>query len=146
MEHDFGAEQEHRRNLVAYNLGGMEVAGVESDNLIVLGTVAHIEIVAAHGERLKPDTENLRFQAVLHMGVFLLVDFIERVLEDGTVEHTVHSHLLLPVVNPKVHDTLVIELTSHLVGDSTATLCVVNPEITDAFIGIAQCEAARFGM
>ncbi len=59
VKHDFGTEQQYRCNLIANDLGGMEVAGIERDDFIVLRTVTDVEIIAAHGKGLKTYTEHL---------------------------------------------------------------------------------------
>ena len=98
------------------------------------------------GKALQTDTEDLTFETILHHGLFLLEDLIERLLEEMTVHHVVHTLVLTAVVYPKIHDTGVILCLAHGIGNVTATLGVLDPEIADSLIGIGQRKVAALGV
>jgi len=82
MEHEFRHEVEHGAHLVAGDLGGVIVTGVDGENLVVLGRIGGVEVVAAHGEALESDAEHLALDAVLHVLLLLGEDLVEGVLEE----------------------------------------------------------------
>ena len=122
------------------------MTGIDSLDYIVLGTISCIEIMRSDGKALQTDTEDLTFETILHHGLFLLEDLIERLLEEMTVHHVVHTLVLTAVVYPKVHDTGVILCLAHGIGNVTATLGVLDPEIADSLIGIGQRKVAALGV
>ncbi len=73
-------------------------------------------------------------------------NLIKRIFQYRAIKHAVYGHLFLTVMHPEIHDTLVVELTAHLVGNSAATLGVLDPEISDALVGVTQREIARLGV
>ena len=124
----------------------MIVAGVDGEQFVVLCGVCGIEIVRANCKRLQTDTKHLTLDTVFHHRLFLLEDFIKRLLQSSAIQGMVNRHVLAAVVHPQVHDTGVVLCLTHSIGNITATLGVLNPELTDALIRIGQREAARLGV
>ena len=124
----------------------MIVARVDGENLVVLCGIGRIEVVAADGEALQADAEHLALDAVLHHGLLLREDLVERLLEQTAVEGVVDGNIFAAVVHPEVHDAGVALSLTHGVGDVAAALGVLDPELADALVGIGQRERAALGM
>ena len=45
-------------------------------------------------------------------------------------------------MHPEVHDTRIALRLTHFLGNGTTTLCVLNPEVAYAFVGICQRKIA----
>lgn len=146
VEHQFGHEEKHGRNLVSYTLGGVEVAGVESDHHVVLGGIGGVEVIGAYSVALETDTEHLGLNTVLHPVILVLKDLIERILEELAIHVAVHGDVLGAVMHPGVHDTGILLSLADGLGNGTATLGVLDPEITDALVGVGEREVAALGM
>ena len=124
----------------------MEVTGIQSNDFLILRSIANVEVVRAHGIAFQTDTENLRLDTILHVIVFFCKDFIQRVLQQSTIFHAVHGDVLATIMHPQVHDTRIVLTLTHLFGNGTTTLGVLNPKITDSFIRIRQGQVARLRM
>ena len=146
MQHQFGDKEEHGRYLVGSALRGMEVPGIDGDELLVLHAVAYTEFIGTYCIALQTDAKYFRFETILHVFIFRGKYPVEGVLKEGTVLHTVHSDILATVMYPQVHDTWVTLAAPHLFGNGTATLGMLYPKVTDTFIGIGQCKVSTLGV
>ena len=142
VEHQLGHIHEQRRDEVADVLGGLVVAGVQGVHLLAGGAVGGVEVVRAYGVALQTDAEELGLEAVLHAVELLLHDLVERGSEDFAVLLALYGDVLHAVVYPDVHDTGVVLSLTHGVGDATAALGVLNPEVADGLVGVRQREVA----
>ena len=100
----------------------------------------------AYGEAFQPDAEYLTFDTVLHHGLLLLEDFVERLFQGIAVQGMVYAHVLAAVVNPQIHDTGVVLCFAHGVGNVAATLGVLHPELADRLVWVGQREVAALGV
>ena len=146
MENQLGDEEQHRRYFVGSHFGGVIVSCVDGEQGLVLGGITYAELVRTYGVVFQTDTEDFRFETGLHVVVFYGEDFVEALLEEAAIVHTVYRDVLAAVMHPKIHDTGVALAFTHLFGNGTATFGVFNPEITDTFVGIREREVARFGV
>ena len=120
----------------------MVVAGVDGRDLAVLRSVCGVEVVAAYGEALEADAEELAFDTVLHVFLLLGEDLVEGLLKQAAVEHVVDGLLLASVVHPYVHDTGIALSLAHCVGDVTAALGMLDPEVADGLVGVGEREVS----
>ena len=90
------------------------MSGVERDELLSAHPVAYVEIVGTDGVALQSYAEDLRLDAVLHVGIFLREYAVERILEQFAVHHAVDGYVLAAVVYPEVHYARVVLPSSHL--------------------------------
>ena len=146
VEHQLGHELQQGAHLVGWRLGGVVMACVDGGNLAVLGGIGRVEVVAAYGEALQADAEDLALDAVLHVGFLLGKNLVERVLQQFAVEVVVDADVLATVVYPEVHDAGVVLRTAHSVGNVAATACVLNPEVAYALVGVGKAEVAALGV
>ena len=100
MEHKFLDKRQHGTHFVTWHLCGMIVSRVDCENLVVFGCVCRIKIVGSYGEALQTDTEHLTFNTVFHIGLLLLENLVQRLLEQVAVHGMVHTHVLTSVVHP----------------------------------------------
>ena len=96
----------------------------------------------AHGITLESDAEELGLEAVFHTIEFLLHDLVERGSKDLTIFLPLYRHVLRTVVYPDIHDTGVALSLTHGIGNVTATLGMLNPEVADALVRVRQREVA----
>ncbi len=89
------------------------------------------------------DAEKLAFHRILHLRrpVLLRKDFVQRFFKNQAVCPAVKWRILGPIRYPEVMDAGTAELLSHEGADGTALLDVLNPELLNAFILVAQCKA-----
>ena len=146
VQQQLGHEGQHGRDFVGRALGGVVVAGVDGEQLVVLCGIGCVEVVAAYGEAFESDSEDFAFDAVFHHGQLLAKDLVERLFQQLSVFAVSDADVLATVVNPEVHDAGVALCFSHSIGDATATAGVFNPEIPDIVVGICQGEVSAFGM
>ena len=143
MKKDLVGEEKERRDLVGDNFGGMEVACIETNhNVGILHTVAHIELVRTNGECFDTNCEYLGFYSVLGvLGIELLsFDLVERIEEARTGCNLIVAVILVSVGNPDVvYGTDTCALTEEL-GDLSGLDAVVDPELTDTFVGMRKCK------
>ena len=138
MEHQLGHEEKECGNSIRNILCRLIVTCVEGVHHIVLGAIACVEVVRTYGVSLQTDTEELSLETRLHVWQLLCQDFIERVLQNLTIAAFLYGDVLAAIVYPDVHDTwIVLELT-HSIGNATATLGVLYPELADSRVGIRQ--------
>ena len=142
MEHQLGYKVEQCRNLVCRALCGVIVTCVNCRNLAVLCSICGIEVVGTYGEALQADTEQLALDAVFHILLVLCKNLVQGVLEQAAVQHMVHRDILATVVHPYIQDTGVALSLTHCVGDVTAALGVLDPEVADTLVGIGEGEVA----
>ena len=123
------------------------MAGVQRVHLLARSAIGGVEVVRAHGVRFQADAEQLGLEAVLHAVELLFHDFVERGGKDFAILLALHGHVLRAVVHPDVHDAGVALRLTHGIGNSTATLRVLNPKVTNRLIRIRQREltALRVG-
>ena len=144
MQHDFGRKQQQRGNLVGDTFGQMEVTGIESHDLIVLHAVTQIKIIRPHGITLGSDTEKFGFDTIFHVPVLGSENTVERLFQQLTIIEPVDGRIFGTVVNPKIHDTRIVLIFSHLVGDPPATTSMFYPKFTNRIVGIGKCKHAAF--
>ena len=146
MEHQFRHEEQERGDHVGHVLGHLIVAGVQGVHELAGGAVAGHEVVGAHGIALEADAEELRLQAGLHAREVLLEDLVQGLGEDLAVALALHGLVLGTVMDPDVHDAGVALGLAHGIGNAAATFGVLNPEITDALVGIGKCKVTTLRM
>ena len=138
MEHQFLHEGQYSTHLIARHFRGVIMSRVDGQNLVVFCCISRIEVVTSHCETLQSDAKHLTFDAILHHGLFLLEDLIQRLLEEVAVHSMVDAHILASVMHPEVHDAGVALCLTHRIGNVTTTFRVLNPEVADALVGICQ--------
>ena len=144
MENQFGYEQQHRRHLVGSHFGRVIVSGIDGQQGLILGSISHTEFIGTDGIIFQTDTEYFRFQTGLHVIVFHREDLVQTLLKQTAVIHTIYGNIFATVVYPQVHDTGISLAFTHLFGNSTTTFGMLNPKITDSFVGIRERKIARF--
>ena len=146
VQHQFRHIKQHRRNLVRYTFCRVEVASIKRNNLLILCCITNIEVIRTYGIAFETDTEYLRFDTILHVIIFSCENLVERILQQGTILHTVYGNILATVMHPQVHDTRIALTLTHFFGYGTTTLGMLNPEATDTFVRIRQGQVARLRM
>ena len=134
--------QRHRGQLVGDVLGRVEMAHVEAQERAVPDRVAEVELVAAHGHRLDPDAEELRFDRVEHVR---LVErrsdhLVERGFQPPARRHPVDGDILRAVRHPDVVDRRAAQRLADPGGDLAAAFAVLDPELADALVGVGERE------
>ena len=76
MQHQLRNKLQQSAHLVGRGFRGMIMAGVDCEDFPVFGGVCGIEVMAAYGEALQPDSENLTLNAILHVHLFLSENLI----------------------------------------------------------------------
>ena len=146
VEHQLRHVHEQCRHEVGDVLRLFVVAGVQRVHLLAGGAVGGVEVVRAYGVALQSDAEQFSLEAVLHAVELLFHDFVERGSKDFAIFLALHRHVLRTVVHPDVHDAGVALRLTHGVGDASAALRVLNPEVADALVGVRQRQAAALRM
>jgi len=140
VEHQFGDEEKKRGDSVGNVLRGLIVARVEGVDDIVFRAVSSVEVVRADGVGLQSDTEELGLKTVLHVGQFLGEDVVKAVFEYLAVAVFLYGEVFAAVMDPDIHDTGIALCLTHGVGDASATLGMLDPEVADVLVGIGQCQ------
>ena len=122
------------------------MTGIDGVHLLAGSTVGGVEIMTAHGVALQSDTKQFGLEAVLYAIQLLLHNLIERGSQDFAVLLALYGHVLASIVYPDVHDTGIVLRLTHGVGDTTATLGVLNPEVADGLIGVRKSETTALGV
>ena len=86
VEHEFRYEAEQCGNLVRRAFSRVIMSCVDGRDLAVCCRIGRIEVVRADGEALQPDAEDLALDAVLHIGLLLAENLVERVLEQAAIQ------------------------------------------------------------
>ena len=102
--------------------------------------------MATYCEAFETNTEHLTFDTVFHHRLLLREDVVERLLQKVAIHSMVNTYILASVVYPEVHDTWVALCFTHCISNVTATLSMLNPEITDVIIRIRKCQTTRLWM
>ena len=92
--------------------------------------------MGAHCETLQSYAEDLALDAVLHIGLGLRKNLVQRVFQEAAVEIVVHGNVLASVVYPEVHNARIPLSLAHCVGYVAATLGMFNPEVAYALVRV----------
>ena len=141
VEQDFRHPHHHRGNLVDDRLGGVEVAGIEAQQLAAGGRVAEVELVRTGDVRLGADAEQLGLDCVEVVRKRFGEDFIECGGQPLAWCHAVGGDVLEAVGNPDVGDRRGAERLAEGVADLAAALRVFDPEPAHAGVAVGQGEA-----
>ena len=143
MQQDLGQVEEHARDLVADRLGGMEVAGIEAQQLLARDAVAQIKLGRPHRAALGADAEQFRLHGVEHMlgRQRRLEHLVERLGEPHAGGEPVGGRVLEAVGHPHVRHARCAQGLAHRGPDFAAPSAVLDPEVPDALVGVREREA-----
>src|SRR5437762_6699464 len=120
----------------------MEMPGIETQNCFVGCRIGEIETVGADRIGLGAYAKELAFHC--HLVMFSLSrseDLIERFQQAPAGGEPVGRHVFVAVGNPDIHHRGVAELLAERVADPAARDAMIDPELANPRIGMAQCEA-----
>ncbi len=132
--------QGHRAQLVGHAFGRVEMPHVKAERRSATNGIAHVELVAADGHGLNPDTEQLRFHRIDDLGLWQIPGQhgIERGFEPAPRSHTVNRDVLRSVRHPDVVHRRTAKLGPHAGCDLATAATMLDPEGTDARIGVRE--------
>ena len=146
MKHQFRNEQQHRRYFVCGTFRRVKMSRIDSDEFLMLHAISHTELIRTYRIAFQADAEHFRLQTILHIFILRSKNPVERVLKQFTIFHTINRNIFAAIVHPKVHDTGIPLPTSHFLCNGTTTLGMLDPEITNALIGVRQRQVTTFRM
>src|SRR5574344_39020 len=136
VKHQLRNIKQQRSYHIAYILGLLIMAGIERVHDIVLSARACIEVMRAYRIAFHTDAKEFSFKTSLHIWKIFAKYFIQRLFQNLTITITLYRLILHSVMNPNVHDTRVVLRLTHSIGNTTATFCMFNPELTNFLIRI----------
>ena len=106
VENDLRDVEHDRRDLVGEAFGGMEVAGVEAIEFLMLRGVAQVEFVGADDVGFGADAEEFRFNGVeVNLGIDLfLEDLVEGIAQAFARAVAIDADILGAIGNPDIGD------------------------------------------
>ncbi len=149
VQQDFRHEAEDRGDFVGHVFGGVIMAGVEADELLVFHGVAEVELVHADRVAFGTDAEEFAFDGIeVVFGVELPgEDIVERGGEAFTGAASVGWDILHAIGDPDIGDRGGAERLAHGGADDAAGLAVFDPELADGTVVVGEREAAgSFGV
>ena len=143
MQKNLGQVEEHARDLVADRFGGMEVAGIEAEQLFARDAVAEIELGRPHRAALGADAKEFGLHGVKDMlgRQRRLEHLVERLGEPRAGGEPVGGCVLEAVGHPDVRHARCAQGLAHRSADLAAPSAVLDPEVPHALVGVREREA-----